>query len=201
MREVRIDCWCDVCHATAKQVAGETIEITLGARSQPRELDLCMSHREQLIEPLAVVLGSFGSVVAASSKSSKATRKRPASQVVAESSASGVRHGMRPEGPRDWLCLWCSLDYASSSGYLRHLLSHGAPVASLVEIFGHDCPLCGDTFGMLGGHLTRSHGGVNVARAFVEAAIGGDQFGVVEPVHKSLSEDVTRTFDDLKRLE
>lgn len=92
-----------------------------------------------------------------------------------------ARPGRKTDNPQDKQCLWCVESYAADTGLSGHLeRQHGLP-KSLREVFGIQCPLCGDKHNGLGGHTIRAHN-VNVSQAFVRARGQGDPFGVVAKV-------------------
>jgi len=88
-----------------------------------------------------------------------------------------------PESEKDKQCLWCVEKYAADSGYTAHLnTKHGLP-KSLVDVFGNQCPLCGDTgLGRLGAHCKSEHNVSHISQAFIRARGNGDQYKVVERV-------------------
>jgi hypothetical protein len=161
-REIAV--WCDIQFATDERVPGETVTVALNGAA-PVEIDLCDDDRKRYVEPLAEILRQYGA---------------PASHQGARSparSSSDSRQGRPPSGDRHLQCLWCSATYAAQSGYLIHLRKrHGFD--SLADAYGEQCPLCGQSFGSLGAHTTRSHEATQTA-AFILARDQGDPHGVV----------------------
>lgn len=188
-KEVLIHVWCDAHSAREEKVPGSTFTVALGGKN--RVIDLCETCEKELISPLAQLLDEFGAPPEVDTASpAPAPKKRVKAspsgqrheQIMLTASVTGIRHGRTPDGPRDAQCLWCPMDYAGGSGFLRHLkVVHG--FQGLGEALGTTCPVCGkEGMQALGAHLVRAHKDLNFAhptQAFVWAKEHGDPHGAL----------------------
>ena len=61
MRETQIVSWCDACQAKGKSTKLDLAEhFTVDLGEGPHELDLCKTHRKEMIDPLAKLVGEYG---------------------------------------------------------------------------------------------------------------------------------------------
>lgn len=174
--------WCDPHLAHDERVPGYPVIFTVDG-GKPVRVDLCADDRAALVEPLLAMLAEYGAPPDAPpppSRSPRVPRRPTASEAAAAAASSPRRRGQPPAEGRPFQCLWCPLDYSSTSALGAHLrTAHGlGPVATT---YGEVCPLDGETFANLGGHASRSHG-LNTASLFLAALDAGDPLGVVAQV-------------------
>lgn len=170
MREVDIKVWCDWHEMNdGTRVEGAPMLVAFTGR-MPLEIDLCAECVASMILPLQELLDKVGQVPEQPSPVATGRRR---SRV-----PTGARHGKVPNGARDKVCLYDGMSYASDSGLKQHLNSqHG--VNLLGDMYGDQCPLCGDgPYPNIGAHTGAAHG-LSRAGAFAAAFDDGDPYGVV----------------------
>lgn len=180
--------WCDVHLANDEKVLAETV--TVAFYNQPAvEIDLCDVCRKEIVDPLVRLLSEHGAPPDTSNQPGKRARKMKAEEAVIRRSsfnADGTRKGMPPTRARSLICLWCELDYAAESGLTRHIEKAHVPFDSNLsgrELYGIQCPLCGDNYQHIAGHATKAHSDLgpfhHYSQVFLKARELGDPFGIV----------------------
>lgn len=171
--------WCDVDMRTDERVPAITYALDLGRG--PREIDLCESHAKALLAPLVEVVEALGGKPSKPSKASPPIARQTAGSGSLDELLLSERRGRTPAGERDHPCPWCPLNYANATGLLGHIRkAHGfTSDASAADVFGAQCPLCGQAYGSLGNHASKSHDIPGVAALFAAAREAGDPYGVV----------------------
>lgn len=163
--EILTRIWCDLCMDEA-DVHTEGDHHLVAINGPTRQVDLCRAHAATLLEPLSAVLSAHGAPV-----DTQPTRK----------DFGPLRRTGRtsPLGrAREVQCLWCPLDYTSTSGLHAHIREHG--FSHPTEGAGRVCPLCGKEFSAVSSHVRAAHPPlVNVWQAFQMARADGDPHGVV----------------------
>lgn len=175
--------YCDVCAEPddAAPVKGQThlVAVAGGAWS----LDLCPSHYEMLVAPLADVAERLGEVV-------KGQATRPPSNAMkgqAKARGQAVPAKQRANSEPCLLCGHVSPKVSALIGHLKH--SHHT---NLEGVYGLACPLCARDFESataLAVHVSRSHreaedaeGAASIPGAFRYAAEHGDPHAIVGKV-------------------
>ena len=145
------------------------LTVPIGFDGVWKSLDWCPVCLAEIIEPLRKLWDEAGIDI-------ETPRRKP------KPPKGDARPGRKSDKPQDKQCLWCVEKYAAESGLAgHHEREHGLP-KSTREVYGEECPLCGEGHVGLGGHTTRKHNVSHISQAFILARGQGDKFGVVAKV-------------------
>lgn len=183
--------WCDPCLDADQRTPSR--EVKIGLHGRWRTLDLCEQHEKELLTPLEQMVEAHGATVDVPHKAvprsattrvkargNKETGPQPEATLI-QFEQMGTRLGRDPVNGRVWQCLWCPLDYASTSGFSRHLRTAHDLSEYLSEVFVGLCPVCGKgDVEVMGSHIKKSHddmGFRSLVDAYVWARDHGDPHG------------------------
>lgn len=169
MREVQVVIKCDKCGGDDAEPQAE-----LNSKGKPVEVDLDKQCRDefmllkrraaQILAPLTELVDEKGVAP------EKSTKVKP--KVTATGAPKKV------VGER--VCLICPETRASDTGILNHMRDEHNLPRSMVEIFGHLCPLDGEEFPRLAQHIAQVHKEhTHMSQAFAWAKQNGDERGIV----------------------
>lgn len=178
-REISINLWCDQCATADLRVPGQTATIGLLMLTATSRMDrtwstveLCDGCRDELLTPLEKLISNVGA---------------PVSDIPTDNPRPGptsVRRGRLASRPGNFPCLHCDVLFTSPNGMGNHAVQkHHTHGASLGDLFGKQCPICGDLIS--GGshrfsvHVQQEHNQPTVAMAFHQAELDGDPLGLV----------------------
>lgn len=137
-----------------------------------RMVDLCDPCAERLTGPLEALVEAVGVHVEGAPVKRKA---RPAA--AAQAALPGVE---ADDAAGTYPCIVCHEPHTGGGMGSHVKRMHGG--ATLRDVYGSDCPICGKSSGNAGTHIGRSHpeaGGHGIVGAFEWAKAAGDPFGIV----------------------
>jgi len=162
--ELKILRWCDACRVGDEYMPAEEVLVRLG--DSARALDLCESHYQEYVEPLARLVQEAG---------------HDPDQVPPPRGSKVPSKGAVAPRERDSFdrctCLVCGMETKAMSQHIKsqhHL--------NMQAVYGTTCPLCGGeakSISGVGTHLTKTHRIHGVARGFALADAEGDPHGIV----------------------